>query len=60
MKIKTIETEILDVIEELNEIEKNIKHVEAKMSTLRLLIESMINVKQEVLNDDRRSDDDTS
>jgi prefoldin subunit 5 len=49
--MKTIEAEILEVINELEEIEKNIKHLEGRMSKLRLIIESIINVKQEVIDD---------
>lgn len=50
--MKTIETEILEVIEELTEIEGHIKHLEVRMGRLRLVIESIMNVKKEVMDDD--------
>ncbi len=49
--MKTVEDEILGVIEELESIEKNIKNLEGRMAKLRLIIESIINVKQEVIDD---------
>ena len=49
--MKTVEDEILGVIEELESIEKNIKNLESRMAKLRLIIESIINVKQEVIDD---------
>ena len=49
--MKTVEDEILGVIEELESIEKNIKNLESRMANLRLIIESIINVKQEVIDD---------
>ncbi len=49
--MKTVEDEILGVIEELESIEKNIKNLEGRMANLRLIIESIINVKQEVIDD---------
>ena len=49
--MKTVEDEILGVSEELESIEKNIKNLESRMAKLRLIIESIINVKQEVIDD---------
>ena len=49
--MKSVEDEILGVIEELESIEKNIKNLESRMAKLRLIIESIINVKQEVIDD---------
>ena len=49
--MKTVEDEILGVIEELESIEKNIKNLESRMANLRLIIESIINVKQEGIDD---------
>ena len=49
--MKTVEDEILGVIEEFESIEKNIKNLESRMAKLRLIIESIINVKQEVIDD---------
>ncbi len=50
--MKTIETEILEVIEELTEIEGHIKHLEFRMGRLRLVIESIMNIKKEVLDEE--------
>ena len=49
--MKTVEDEILEVIEELESIEQNIKHLESRMYKLRQVIEAIINVKKEVIND---------
>ena len=48
---RTLESEILDILEDVDRLANECKHLGGKISRLRLDVESMLNAKEEVVND---------
>ena len=54
---KTLESEILDILDDIDRLAIECKDLGHKVKRLRLDVESMLNAKEEVVNDnDRRKD----
>lgn len=49
---KTLESEILDILNDVDRLAEECKHLGGKIKRLRLDVESMLNAKEEVVNDD--------
>lgn len=54
---RTLESEILDILEDVDRLANECKHLGGKISRLRLDVESMLNAKEEVVNDNDRRED---
>ena len=53
----TLEAEILELLENVSELETSLHSIESKLKKLRIDIESQLNAKEEVVDDnDRRKD----
>ena len=48
---KTLELEILDILDDVDRLANECKQLGVKIKRLRLDVESMLNVKEEVVND---------
>ena len=54
---RTLESEILDILDDVDRLAVECKNLGSKIKRLRLDVESMLNAKEEVVNDnDRRKD----
>ncbi len=50
-KKRTLETEILDILDDVDRLADECKHLGTKIKRLRLDVETMLNAKEEVVND---------
>ena len=56
-KKRTLETEILDILDDVNKLGKECQHLGDKIKRLRLDVESMLNAKEGIPNDNDRRED---
>jgi hypothetical protein len=54
---KTLESEILDILGDVDRLADECKQLGVKIKRLRLDVESILNAKEEVINDSNRRED---
>ena len=54
---RTLESEILDILDDVDRLAVECKNLGSKIKRLRLDVESMLNAKEEVVNDNHRRKD---